>query len=282
MTLEECRSKAISRLRSLYPAGEANWMTRIIFEQLKGYSQVDMIMKADSDLSDFIAGKVDAVVDRLLLHEPIQYIFGEAQFYGITLKVSPATLIPRPETEELVEMIVDEAGSRSDLKVLDVCTGSGCIAVALARNLRFAMVDAIDISADAIEIARENTRLTKTHVTFSISDALNLQLQPDSYDIIVSNPPYIADSERADMDANVLDYEPDLALFVPDSDTLRFYSAISRSSLTALRPNGRLYFEINPLYADRLAQEMAAEGWIDTTLRRDSRGLYRFLTATRP
>lgn len=282
MNLEESRRNIISRLAEIYPRSEAEWMARIIFRQLKGYSQVDLIMKADIQVSDFIEKKIDAIVERLLRHEPIQYIFGETQFYGLNLKVSPATLIPRPETEELVEMIVCDADGRSDLRVLDLCTGSGCIAVALARNLRFPRVDAIDISQDAIEVAEENAALTKTHIGFRCADALNLSLSPDSYDIIVSNPPYITDRERTAMDANVLHYEPALALFVPDSDPLRFYRAIARSARSALRTGGRLYFELNPLYAEQLAAEMTTDGWTDVSLHRDMQGLYRFLSATSP
>ncbi len=281
MTLEECRTNIIERLRRIYPQGESSWMARIIFEQLKGYSQVDLVMKADTEISDYIAAKVDSVVDRLLRHEPIQYIFGETQFYGIRLKVTPATLIPRPETEELVEMIVRDADGRRDLQVLDICTGSGCIAIALARNLSFPSIEAIDISTDALEVARENSQLTRTHISFSEADALHLSLRPCSYDIIVSNPPYIAESERADMEANVLDYEPAVALFVPDSDPLRFYKAIAHASQNALKPGGRLYFEINPKYARELSDSLKSSGWSDVTLQRDSRGLYRFLSASR-
>ena len=282
MTLEECRRKTVQRLTAIYPRSEAEWMTRIIFEQLKGYSQTDLIMKADSEVSDFIAGKVDAVTERLLHHEPIQYIFGETRFYGLKLKVSPAVLIPRPETEQLVEMIINDAAGRSDLRVLDICTGSGCIAVALARNLLFPRVEAIDISPDALEVAKENARLTSTKITFSQADALKLQLPAGNYDIIVSNPPYIAEKERTTMDANVLDYEPELALFVPDSDPLRFYTAISRSAMTGLHAGGRLYFEINPIYVKELKQQMQADGWLDVDAVRDMQGLYRFISATRP
>ena len=150
MTLHECVTGAECRLRSVYPDSEARWMVRIIFSQLKNYTQVDLIVKADEEVSDFIAGKVDAIVSRLLDHEPIQYIFGSATFYGITLKVTPDTLIPRPETEELVDMIVRRADGRTDLHVTDLCTGSGCIAIALARNLRFPHVTAVDISDKAL------------------------------------------------------------------------------------------------------------------------------------
>lgn len=283
MTLHECVTGAECRLRSVYPDSEARWMVRIIFSQLKNYTQVDLIVKADEEVSDFIAGKVDAIVSRLLDHEPIQYIFGSATFYGITLKVTPDTLIPRPETEELVDMIVRRADGRTDLHVTDLCTGSGCIAIALARNLRFPHVTAVDISDKALAVARENAALTKTRIRFVEADVLNLDAPPEATDdIIVSNPPYIAMSESASMDRNVLDYEPALALFVPDSDPLKFYAAISSYALKALKTGGQLYFEINPLFADRLRDEMAGAGWADIDIICDMQKQKRFLSATRP
>ena len=258
-------------------------MVRIIFSQLKNYTQVDLIVKADEEVSDFIAGKVDAIVSRLLDHEPIQYIFGSATFYGITLKVTPDTLIPRPETEELVDMIVRRADGRTDLHVTDLCTGSGCIAIALARTLRLPHVTAVDISDKALAVARENAALTKTRIRFVEADVLNLDAPAEATDdIIVSNPPYIAMSESASMDRNVLDYEPALALFVPDSDPLKFYAAISSYALKALKTGGQLYFEINPLFADRLRDEMAGAGWADIDIICDMQKQKRFLSATRP
>lgn len=283
MTLKECCDKATARLLEAYPASEVRWMVRIIFEHLKGYTPVDLVIKAQDPVSDFIAGKVSAVVDRLLAREPIQYIFGQTQFYGLKLKVTPDTLIPRPETEELVDMIVREAGERSDLRVLDIGTGSGCIAIALARNLRFPQVSAIDISPRALDVARENARDLRTRINFSCADALALTPPAaPAFDIIVSNPPYIARHEQADMDSNVLDHEPHSALFVPDSDPLVFYHAIARFALKALAPGGRIYFEINPLYAHDLSAFMQSCGWTDINLIPDTYRHIRFLSATNP
>lgn len=283
ITLDQCRLQAERRLSAVYPPGEARSMVRIIFEQLKGYTPVEMVIRAGDPVSDFIAGKVDEVVGRLLNHEPIQYIFGQTQFYGITLKVNPDVLIPRPETEQLVDMIVADAGRREDLDVLDICTGSGCIAIALTRTLLFPHVTAVDISPAALAVARENVAATRTGVKLLQADALTMPSPAaPEYDIIVSNPPYIADSERASMDANVLDYEPHLALFVPDADPLRFYHAICRYASSALRPDGRLYFELNPRFAGPLAAAMKADAcWEDVTLIPDMQRLTRFLTATR-
>lgn len=281
MTLEQCRISAYTRLRSEYPDAEASWMVRIIFEKLMNYSQVDMAIKAKEPVSTFMVQKVNDIINRLLNHEPIQYIFGETSFFGLTLKVAPGVLIPRPETEELVEMIIKEADQRPDLRVLDICTGSGCIAIALARNLRFPIIDAVDICREALAIAADNIRSCRVNVTLSEADALRMRPQSGAYDIIVSNPPYIAESERASMDRNVTDHEPTMALFVPDSDPLRFYTAICRFASSALVAGGRLYFELNPMFADRLKLWMEAEGWQDISLHRDMQANIRFLSATR-
>lgn len=282
MTLDQFCRQSRKRLDPLYGPGEVAMLLRIIFEYLKGWTQTDMIMRGSDELSDFIAGKADAIIDRLLAHEPIQYIIGEARWYGMKFIVDRSTLIPRPETEQLVDLVVADAADTPDLRVLDLCTGSGCIAIALARNLRFATVEAVDISTDALDVARRNASSLRAKVDFRHADVLAMKPDPDSFDIIVSNPPYIAEHERASMSANVIDYEPHIALFVPDSDPLRFYTAIARYAVTALKPGGWLYFEINPLYADDLRKEMEADGWVDVDLRPDFRKVIRFLKARRP
>lgn len=231
-------------------------------------------------MSDFVIGKVDAIVNRLLSDEPIQYIFGNTQFYGLTIKVDKSTLIPRPETEELVDIIVKESGLRTDMDILDVGTGSGCIALALARNIPFSHVTAIDLSAEALAVARENAHALKVQIEFRQTDALKMSSPTaPTYDIIVSNPPYICHNEKAAMEANVLNFEPHMALFVPDNDPLRFYHTISSYALPALRPGGKLYFELNPLYATRLKTDMEKKGWDYVDVIRDSNGKYRFLKA---
>ncbi len=283
MTLRQLCDSTIEKLSTHYPAGESRWMVRIIMEQLKGYTPVDLAIKANDEVSDFIAGKVDGIVDRLLADEPIQYIFSQAQFYGMKLKVTPTVLIPRPETEELVDMIVKHWNNRSDLHVLDACTGSGCIAIALARNLPFSHVDAFDISPEALAVADENGKSLRTKIDFYQADALNLSLADSQmYDIIVSNPPYIADHERNAMEANVLDHEPHIALFVSDSDPLEFYHAISTYALKALKPGGMIYFEVNPLYVSRLVQDMKDAGWEEVTTAIDMQKNVRFLSAQCP
>lgn len=283
LPLSAVMRSATDRLAPLYGEGEAKAMVRIIFENLKGWTPVDLAIRAADPVSEFIQGRVNEVVDRLLTHEPIQYIFGNAYFYGLKLKVTPATLIPRPETAELVDIILRE-NSAKDLRVLDLCTGSGCIALALARNLPFAKVTGVDLSTDALAVARDNNRSLRTDVDFMEADVLSpssLGALPQPWDIIVSNPPYIAQSESAAMEPNVLEHEPHSALFVPDSDPLRFYRAIAEYAADgALVKGGKLYFEINPLFAKDMQKLCNSLGFSCVDLLRDTFGKLRFLTAT--
>lgn len=279
MTVKEVADKAYRSLAPRFGEGEARWMVRLMMEEFKNYSPVDMAVRGDFDAGENVERHIDETVGRLLNGEPIQYIFGKARFYGMNLKATPDVLIPRPETEELVDLIVNDRGGERDLRVLDVCTGSGCIAIALARNLPFSEVDAIDISREALAVARENASELKAAVSFKEGDALRMGADGAEYDIIVSNPPYIAEHERAEMDRNVLEHEPALALFVPDADPLRFYIAIARYALVALKEQGGLYFEINPLYASDLAGQMKTMGWSDVSIQPDMQKKSRFLIA---
>ncbi len=263
-------------LAPLYDKAETDAIIRIIFEHIMGYSTVDIILHKDTELSSFVKQKIDNVITELLKHCPIQYIFGNTQFYGLNFKVNQHTLIPRPETQELVQMIVDENPS-TDLRVLDIGTGSGCIACSLARNMKFAQVSAVDISSEALTIARENAERLKVKVSLSECDILSASPQADSYDIIVSNPPYICEKERSSMEHNVLDYEPYSALFVPDSDPLRFYRAITNYSQKALQSNGKLYFEINSLYYREVVGLMREHSFDNVIALRDYKGNYRFV-----
>lgn len=269
------------RLIEKYDSGEADAMVRVVMQHLKGWSAVDLVLKRDSLLSCYISEKAMAIVKRVMNDEPLQYVLGETRFYGNTLVVSPAVLIPRPETEELVDIIVKQ-NQGADLSVLDLCTGSGCIAVSLARALRFPVVEAVDLSKEALEVACENIRRLKVKVTLSCRDVLTLgRGENERYDIIVSNPPYVLESERVNMEANVLDYEPEMALFVPDDDALRFYKAIAEYAIEALKSGGRLYFEINPLEADNMANMLTEKGFEDVDIVTDMAGKKRFAIAVK-
>ncbi len=280
-TLEQALGFIRQRLQPKYTKGETEAFIRIIFRHLMHYEAVDILLHKDSVLPDFISTKIEKVVDELLNDRPIQYIFGETYFHGHVFGVDSSTLIPRPETEELVDWIVDSHPEK-DLSVLDAGTGSGCIAISLALALKFAEVTAIDISEGALAKAGENARRLKASVRFEKADILSLSASDGRrYDLIVSNPPYIADSERSAMERNVLDYEPATALFVPDNDALRFYRALARYAKDALKPGGRLYFEINSRFPEEMRQLLKEEGFCDIELRRDMQGLYRFAAGTK-
>ena len=259
-------------------------MARIIFENIKGWKPVDLAIKANEHLTSFAVEQIDDAVSRLMANEPIQYIFGNTWFYGMRFKVTRDTLIPRPETAELVDIIVNE-NRRKDLRVLDLCTGSGCIAVALARNLPFSNVTGADISDKALAVAEENSDSLHAGVVFEKADILSTGGQSlfngRTFDIIVSNPPYIADSEKKEMESNVLDFEPALALFVPDDDPLEFYRAIFSIGSEVLAPDGVVYCEINPLYAKDLVKLGNSAGFGDVRILRDSYGKERFMIARR-
>ena len=275
--------KIRQELSPLYPSNEIEGIIRIIFDHLKHWSPVDIVLHRDDILSDYITEKIDNILSRLKQHEPIQYIIGEGRFFGRSFKVTPDTLIPRQETEELVEMIIKDFANIDDLQVFDIGTGSGCIAISLAFNLPFSIVTGIDISLKAIEIATENAKSMKAHrVSFHTADIFTLLPQQDSLDIIVSNPPYIANSEKADMEANVLNYEPHSALFVSDDNPLCFYIAIADFAMTALRGGGKLYFEINPIYADRLKDVLIEKGFCDVEIHLDIHNRKRFACASKP
>lgn len=281
MTVSDLRRAAVAALIPLYGRGEAEWMTRLTLEYVTGRSRVDLLVDADKEIGEVRVEAVKNIVDRLLKHEPLQYVLGYEDFMGLKINVNPSVLIPRPETQELVNIIIDREAKASDLSVLDAGTGSGAIAVALSRNLRFARVTAIDNSDAALEVARGNAERLRTPVTFVNADMLSLTSLPgEPFDIIVSNPPYVLDSERAEMSANVLGHEPSAALFVPDSDPLRFYLALARyAAAGGLKPGGRLYFECNPLTIAALASQLEAD-FDEVETVRDSFGRQRFIIAS--
>lgn len=257
------------RLAHIYGENEAKAIARLVYEVRYGLSFADLLMGREANVPQ---QELEDIVQRLERQEPVQYVLGQADFCGRTFHVDEHVLIPRPETEELCRWIVEEVGSERPcdseqlqkkngaLSILDIGTGSGCIAVTLAADIPQARVTAWDISEGALHVARGNARRHGVSIAFERVDVLSLEQpasgtqppSPGSYHLIVSNPPYICNKERASMEANVLEHEPHEALFVPDDDPLLFYRAIARYALTALASGGWLYFEINPLYADAL------------------------------
>lgn len=270
------------RLDAIYGKGEVEAIARIVMEEVLHYSTVDSILRAQNEAPEFMPGRLEDIIQRLERNEPIQHILGVAVFHGHRFSVTRATLVPRPETEQLVDLIVDGNGQREDLRVMDVGTGSGCIAISLARALKFAQVTAIDVSQEALAVAQANAQALKARVKFQRADILAMPLWPaHSLDILVSNPPYVCHSERAGMERNVLDYEPANALFVPDDDPLLFYRPIVRQAAHALADGGQLYLEVNRRYASDVAALITAAGLVDTRIHLDTFGNQRFVTAQR-
>ena len=270
------------RLSGVYDAGEAKALARMLYEVRYGLGLGDLLMGRDEGVPQ---DELEQLAVRLEHQEPIQYVLGQADFCGRTFKVSPAVLIPRPETEELCQWVVEEVREQwraagEGLSVLDIGTGSGCIAVTLAAELAGARVTAWDISEEALLVARENALRNGVSVSFEHHDALHATTtaQPTT-DLIVSNPPYICNRERTAMEANVLEHEPHTALFVPDDDPLLFYRAIARYGREALKQGGRLYFEINPLYATSLSEMLRRMSYHDIAIKADQYGKQRMIRA---
>lgn len=279
MTMRETMQKLRNALRPIYGDRETEAIIRIIFHYLKGWNTVDMLIHESDTLSPFLESEIDGILRRLLRYEPIQYITGEARFHGMEFHVTPDVLIPRPETDELVDIIVGDANDASDLRILDIAAGSGCIAIALARSLPFPRVSALEISEAALKVARDNASRLKADVSFIHADIFKWQPSPASFDIIVSNPPYIDESEKAAMEPNVLEYEPAQALFVPDSDPIVFYRRIAEVARTGLSEGGRLYLEINPRHAAELSELLKKNGFSDIETIKDSYEKDRFIRA---
>ena len=277
MILKQAIEQLKNGLAGVAEPAEVQAMIRVICEDVFNYDPVDVALRQESELPEFAPRRLDDIIARLQRHEPLQYIVGHARFHGHRFKVTPATLIPRPETEQLVDLIIDE-NPRSDLRVLDMGTGSGCIAISLARALKFAQVDALDVSRDALAVARDNAAELKVKVRFFESDMLAEQ-PAATYDIIVSNPPYICWSEREAMERNVKDYEPGQALFVPYNDPLLFYKAIARYAARSLDRGGRLYLEINQRFGNEVKRLLQDNGFDEVRIMEDSYGKVRFAAA---
>ena len=273
------------RLAQVYNEGEAKAIARMVYEVRFNLTLSDLFIGKDTQLSANDQAELAEITQRLEQQEPVQYVLGQADFCGRTFLVNQHVLIPRPETEELCRWIISEFRDESlefrDCSILDIGTGSGCIAITLAADLPKAEVTAWDISGEALQVARENAKRLHLNVTFERTDALNTPLDHERWDVIVSNPPYICNKERARIEANVLDHEPHTALFVPDETPLLFYSAIAQYGLTALKTGGRLYFEINPLYAQELAEMLSMMSYHDIEIKNDTYGKQRMIRARR-
>ncbi|CAN5906469.1 peptide chain release factor N(5)-glutamine methyltransferase [soil metagenome] len=270
-----------SSLSSVYEEPEAAAMAGRVAQHLLGLDRLGRSRQKDQPVEEAILEEAQSLLNRLLRHEPLQYVLQTAHFYGFDLYVNPAVLIPRPETEELVDLIVKEYRAGNHLRVLDIGTGSGCIPIALAAHLPVEKVYGLDVSEDALAVAKQNAQACQVPVEWIQGDILGgeIQLPEASLDVMVSNPPYVLEREKESMRPNVLVHEPHLALFVPDEDPLLFYRKITQEAKRLLKPGGRLYFEINEQFGPPLASYVAEQGLQEVRLLQDMFGKNRFLRA---
>lgn len=271
-------------LAARYAEGEARALAFLVLEQAFGVSRTDVYADKVRHFSAEERQRLDDMSRRLSQGEPVQYVLGCAEFRGRRFRVTPATLIPRPETEELVDLCLDfvrrmEPSASRRPRLLDVGTGSGCIAVSLAAGLPGADVEAWDISEAALGVARDNACAVGTDIRFVRRDLFLPPLPTDRFDCIVSNPPYVCESERAGMESHVLDHEPHIALFVPDDDPLRFYRALAVLGRQCLVPGGALFVEINRAYGPQTVELMERHGFVGVRLHRDAFGNDRMVGA---
>lgn len=271
--------KEIANQITIYDSSEASEIASWVAEHFYGISRNDLLLNKSIDIET----KVDLkdIIQRINAAEPIQYIIGEAFFYGLKFQVDTSVLIPRPETEELVELVLKHAVKTDSPQILDIGTGSGCIAVSLAKKKPKASVSAWDISSSALAIAQKNAILNQVKVDFKIINILeNVHKQP--FDIIVSNPPYIAKSESDEMRKNVLAFEPHLALFVEDQNPLVFYEAIAQFSIENLTRNGSCFVEINEAFGKETAAVFEEKGFVSVKIHQDIYRKNRFISAEKP
>ena len=268
-----------NELKDQYPPGEIRGFTELIFEHLLNYTKTDILINNNTKLSNSAFFQIKEFINQLRSFKPIQYILGEAWFFDLKLEVSPDVLIPRQETEELVKWVIDATGSNS-VKVLDIGTGSGCIGIALALNLPLSEIVATDISEKAISLAERNAQLCGADIKFILEDIFTpVIVKSGKYDIIVSNPPYVTESEKLLTAKNVLHYEPVAALFVPDHQALIYYEAIIALAREVLNPGGRLFFEINESKSAEIEQLLKRHMFSNVELKRDINGKYRMARA---
>lgn len=270
-------------LAGIYSPEEINSLIFLIFEHLKGYSRTRFILAAEETLKKEELDELNAIVQRLRNHEPVQYVLGRTEFYGLPFYTPAGVLIPRPETEELVQWIIQDK-QQAEPVILDIGTGSGCIAVSLKKNLHHSRVMACDVSSVCLETIVKNAHLNQTEITaveFDILSKKPEQVFPE-FDVIVSNPPYIREREKTMMQKNVLEYEPSLALFVPDHDPLLFYRQIAAFAFSHLKSKGYLYVEINEAFGRECVEMFDQTGFGEIVLRKDIHGKDRMVRAVNP
>jgi len=289
--IKEYRTQFIQELSSIYDAGEAESFFYLILEEKKRLKRIDLALNPDLTFSDEELQLWNSILEQLKLEIPVQYLLGKTSFFGLDFEVNENVLIPRPETEELVEWIINSkisfaqfgiaSGEKlKDLKILDVGTGSGCIAISLAKNIPNAEVFAIDVSEKALATAKKNAEINEVNVTFILKNILETEDLEQQFDIIVSNPPYVRELEKQEIKKNVLDNEPHLALFVDDNDALVFYRKIAKLAQKNLSPNGQLFFEINQYLGKEMINLLEKMNFKNIELRKDIYGNDRMMKVT--
>ena len=282
MILKSLRTYFNNALLGYYPDTEITSFFNLLTEQILRLKPFEVPLNLYQKVSGKKYDKYQEAIERLQQYVPIQYILGETEFYGLTFEVNESVLIPRPETEELVDWIVKENGSNETISILDIGTGSGCISVSLAKHLVNAKVHALDVSASALKVAQSNAKLNDVEVECIEADILNWDIEDLKFDIIVSNPPYIREIEKSEMKANVLNYEPHLALFVENKDALLFYKQITKLALVVLKPNGQLFFEINQYLGEEMKDLLKEHHFDNIELKQDIFGNDRMIKGLRP
>lgn len=286
MHVKELKTIFSQGLAEIYPKTEITSFLQLLTEAYLGMNRLQVALNPALELNSVQVQQFEKGLKRLQNQEPIQYILGETEFFGYRFLVNPVVLIPRPETEELVEWIIQDLQhftlkkATPALKIVDVGTGSGCIPISLAKELPQAKFTALDISSEALAVARQNAKMQEVEVGFIQQDILAVEELPETYDVIVSNPPYVRQSEKKQMHKNVLDYEPNTALYVSDEDPLLFYRKIAQLAHQKLAKDGALYFEINQYLAEELKQVLEKQGFKKITLKKDSFGNYRMCKAS--
>ncbi|WP_373072173.1 peptide chain release factor N(5)-glutamine methyltransferase [Zeaxanthinibacter enoshimensis] len=278
MLLKSIKDIYHKELDGIYPREEVSAFFSLLTEHYLGLERFILVMKPDLIISKEEEAPLFMALSKLKEEYPVQYITGKAHFMDLELTVNEHTLVPRPETEELVQWILEDSHkAEATLRILDIGTGSGCIAIALSHRLQYASVTAVDISAAALEIAQENARAHGCNINFKQLNILEEQPEGQPWDVIVSNPPYVMDSEQEGMPVNVKKYEPHHALFVPDEDPLKFYRRITELAAAHLKEGGGLYFEINEALGDAMTELLSTHEFSEIQLRKDIFGKDRFI-----
>ncbi|MBS3768941.1 MAG: peptide chain release factor N(5)-glutamine methyltransferase [Bacteroidales bacterium] len=277
-TIEHVISHIKNELHEIYPEKEINSLTEIILHHVVKLKKTDLLINREQTITHQQLKKIEDITKQLKKQKPIQQILGETEFYNITLKIEPHILIPRQETEELVDWVLKDVASEKK-NILDIGTGSGCIAIALAKNLPGSIVTAVDYKPEILDAAKENALLNGVHIRFILADILQDDLPPGQYDLIVSNPPYVRNSEKKFMSQNVLNYEPSEALFVEDEDPLIFYRKIIHLAGKHLVDNGFLYFEINEYLGEETVRLLEKHGFNEICLKKDLNNKNRMIKA---